>query len=481
MPVVTPTILSGGKAMDPTYELASVHVWTEVNRVPRAELRVLDGDAAQRRFAVSDTSFFVPGANIEIRVRYEGEADHSIFEGIVVRHGVEATDRGSVLVIGIKDACVKLAGVRRSAVFRGKTDDTIIKELITAAGVGVGSVEQTQPAHAEMVQYRCTAWDFILSRADAQGLLVTADHGKVSLRKMAVKSNPKHYFEWGINEIYDIDIEIDADHQYASVEAIGWNPRALAPTAPSKARSAPPTPGNLDAAKLAKAVGRDRCTLSHLVPAHAAELQAWADATLDRSRLAMLRGRLTVPGFADIQPLDTMELAGIGKRFNGVTLVTGVHHQIDESGWQTDVQFGLSPEPFAQAPHIVETPAAGLLPAVRALQLGVVANFEEDPQKELRVKVYLPGVDATTGGAVWAQLACPDAGNGHGYYFRPEPGDEVVVGFLDADPRCAVILGRKSATRCTSRRTRTGYRVLSNWGEGSRTSGPSTAWRSSVC
>jgi len=42
---------------------------------------------------------------------------------------------------------------------------------------------------------------------------------------------------------------------------------------------------------------------------------------------------------------------------------------------------------------------------------------------------------------VWARLASPDAGKGRGFFFRPETGDEVVVGFFNADPRQPVILG----------------------------------------
>ena len=36
---------------------------------------------------------------------------------------------------------------------------------------------------------------------------------------------------------------------------------------------------------------------------------------------------------------------------------------------------------------------------------------------------------------------CSDAGNGRGLFFYPEPGDEVVIGFLGDDPRDAIILG----------------------------------------
>ena len=42
---------------------------------------------------------------------------------------------------------------------------------------------------------------------------------------------------------------------------------------------------------------------------------------------------------------------------------------------------------------------------------------------------------------IWAWFATPDAGKDRGYVFRPEPDDEVVVGFFNNDPRHPVILG----------------------------------------
>ena len=42
---------------------------------------------------------------------------------------------------------------------------------------------------------------------------------------------------------------------------------------------------------------------------------------------------------------------------------------------------------------------------------------------------------------IWARLASIDAGAERGLFFRPDEGDEVVVGFLNDDPRQAIILG----------------------------------------
>jgi Rhs element Vgr protein len=299
-----------------------------------------------------------------------------------------------------------------------------------------------------MVQYYSTAWDFILSRADAQGMLLVVDDGKVSLAKMEISGGPKHRFEYGMSKIYDVEIEADAGGQYEGVESVAWDPKEHKLTPASQAKSVSVSPGNLDGGKLGKAIGNDTFTLSHPVPVSPDELQAWADARMARSRMALCRGRIGVEGFADIKLLDVMEVAGIGKRFNGKTLVTGVSQRVDSSGWRTDVQFGLPPEGFSRSEGIADAPAAGLLPAVTGLQIGLVADLA-DPDGELRVKVILPAVDPEKG-VVWARLSSPDAGKDRGYFFRPEVGDEVVVGFFNSDPRYPVILGALFGSKNTA-------------------------------
>jgi uncharacterized protein involved in type VI secretion and phage assembly len=79
------------------------------------------------------------------------------------------------------------------------------------------------------------------------------------------------------------------------------------------------------------------------------------------------------------------------------------------------------------------------LPAVSGLQVGTVVS-NEDTSGEHRVRVRLPLVNMEEDG-IWARVASLDAGKERGFFFRPEVGDEVVVGFLEDDPRRAVILG----------------------------------------
>jgi Rhs element Vgr protein len=442
MSVFTVTILSEGQAMDQAHELLSVRVYKEVNRIPYACVTLVDGGSPLKKFAISDTGFFEPGKALEIKIRYEGKpgSDKTVFKGLVVTHAVEADLEKSVLTVEAKNPACKLTQMRNTRVFLKQTDTKLINKLISGGGLTAGGVPDTKPEHEEIVQYGCTDWDFILSRAESNGLLLLAEDDKISLKEIKLDGSAKQTFEFGISEIYSLEIEADADGQYGEVSSISWDVKDQKMTQPSKAKAVSITPGNLDGKKLAQAFGADTYALTSPAPSAPEELQAWADAEMARSRLGLVRGRLSVPGLHDVAPLDTIEIKGVGKRFDGKALVTGLCHRVSEQGWTTDIQFGLAAGWFVARADAAALPAAGLLPAVSGLHIGIVADFDDDPEKLFRVKLKIPALGDKQE-ALWARLACPDAGDKRGFFFRPEPGDEVVVGFFNDDPRKPVIIG----------------------------------------
>ncbi len=440
--VVTTTILSNGAVMNPEYNLMSIDIIKEVNKIPIAQIILLDGDAAKQEFPISNTDFFKPGNQVEIKLRYEGEPQNeaTVFKGIIVRHSVQADQYSSLLTLDLKDAAIQLTTVRKSAVFREMTDQEIISEIINKSGLKVTSIAATQPQHQEMVQYYCTDWDFIVSRADVNGQWVLVDDGKITVEDPNLTGSPLHSFEYGISEIYEFEMEADIRHQYGNVESTAWDIKTQQLSQALKAKDVSLPQGNLKGGELAKTMGAENYQLISSTQFEQKEIQAWADAKLLKSRLSLLKGRLKTPGFANIKPGETMDIQGIGERFNGKTLVTAIRHQINAKGWQTDVQFGLSANFFAQHNHnIIDTPAAGLIPALHGLQIGIVDQYEDDPEKQFRVKVNIPSIE--TDGVVWARLASVDAGQERGIFFRPEPGDEVILGFINDDPRQAIVLG----------------------------------------
>jgi Rhs element Vgr protein len=187
-------------------------------------------------------------------------------------------------------------------------------------------------------------------------------------------------------------------------------------------------------------VGSGNLELRHGGRIQAQELKSWADAQLLKSHLAKICGRAKVQGFPDAKPDMLVTLKGVGNRFNGDAYVSGIRHELMAGAWFTHLQFGIDPEWFYQSPDIVEKLASGLLPGVNGLQIGVVTQLQEDPNGEHRILVKVPIADNAAQG-VWARIATLDAGHNRGSFFRPEIGDEVVLGFLNDDPRNPIVLG----------------------------------------
>jgi uncharacterized protein involved in type VI secretion and phage assembly len=85
-------------------------------------------------------------------------------------------------------------------------------------------------------------------------------------------------------------------------------------------------------------------------------------------------------------------------------------------------------------------PGSGIIPSISGLQIGVVSQLESDPDGEDRILVQIPIINNEEEG-IWARVATLDAGENRGSFFRPEIGDEVIIGFINDDPNDAVVLG----------------------------------------
>lgn len=436
-------IKNGSSRLDEKYELMTLEVHRELNKIPEAKLTLLDGSVAKREFAISNTEFFALGSLVSIALGEGNKGDDAatlVFEGLVVRHAIETGgEGGSMLRVELKDAAFKLTRQRKSAVFRKQTDDQAIAAIVQKAGGLTSDVEPGKITHDELVQYYASDWDFIVSRADVQGLLVDVHLGKLSVKPMAL-GPVKRKLDYGLDDTHDLSLEIDGSQQWSGISSIGWDLEKHALGEPELGKDPAITVGNLDAGAIAEKLGGKQCTLFHPAVHAQKELETWASARLVRSRLALLRGHAIVDGDATLAPLQSVEILGVGARFNGKALISGITHKLDHEGWRTELQLGLPPEWFARQPDIAEVPAGGQLPAVAGLQIATVAGFEADPLGEHRIKVLLPALDKDKA-VVWARMARPDAGKDRGFVFWPEPEDEVVVGFLDGDPRQAIILG----------------------------------------
>ncbi len=433
-------ILSNGEEISGEIGIETIFVSKAVNKISSARLILFDGSVSKEDFEISAGELFIPGNEIEIHAGYHSIED-PIFKGIIIKHSIKTkADKSSLLIIDLKDESVKMTIGRKNKYFEGVTDSDILDEIVSGYGLE-SDIETTGLAHKEMVQHYTTDWDFIVSRAEVNGQLVFVDDGKVTVKAPDLSQDPIVELSYGHN-ILEFEAGMDARDQYTTVKSSSWdytNQDIIEGEAEDPSLT---EQGNITASDLADVIGLKEYPLRHTGKVIDDELKTWADAKLLRSRLSKIRGKVKIQGFSDIKPGNVIDLAGFGDRFNGVAFVSVIAHRFaSNSNWYTDIEFGLCQEWFAgKYDDVVDKPAAGLLPAVQGLQVGVVTQIHEDPDGEDRIRVRLPIIDKEHDG-VWARFATLDAGDSRGSIFRPEVEDEVIVGFLNDDPRDPVILG----------------------------------------
>jgi Rhs element Vgr protein len=437
--VVSVVILSGGSAIPTSIELISIDIQLSVNRINTVLIHFNDGDMPDAEFPVSDTDIFKPGNDIKIQLGYEQEMV-DIFSGVVIRHSIKINSNNAAqLVIECKDKAIAMTAGRKNANYIDKKDSDIITQLIgNCAGLG-SDVTATALTHKELVQFYCSDWDFLLARAEANGLLVTLDAGKVSVKAPETSAAPVLTVTYGI-DLIDFHADLDARAQFKSVASIGWD---LATQQIQQQQAAPETltgQGNLDSATLANVLGLASFRLQSTAPLDSGFLTTWAKAQQLKSGLARIRGHVTFQGSALVKPGTVIELKGVGARFNGNVFVSAVNHQVSDGNWHTRVDFGMSPAWFTEAAETMAPPASGLTSGVSGLHVGVVKKLDADPESQYRVQVSIPEMSAETD-AFWARLTNFYSSNSFGAFFIPEIGDEVVLGFFNDDPSHPVILG----------------------------------------
>lgn len=432
------SILSSGNEIPSTYEVLSVRIDRHVNRIAEAEIILRDGNTASQTFEITDGDTFKPGAEIEIKLGYQSKND-SVFKGVVTKQTIKIDDiSGSQLFVTCKDKALKMSITRKNAVFTKMKDSAIIEQIAGDYGLEK-DITATSTEHKEIIQYYATDWDFVISRGEINGLVTITDSGKLTVAKPAVSDTPDLQVQFGY-DIIEFDGELDATYQYSGVQGNAWdmsnqqliNSTASEPTVNEQ--------GNITGSTLADVLSAGTNNLNASVPVSQDDIKSWADASLLKSRLSRFKGTLIFQGSSKAKVNSTIKLMGMGKRFDGNAYISGVTHILENGKWNTEAKIGLSAEWFSEK-HTVSGPiASGMLPGVKGLQTGIVKKINEDPDNEFRVEVEVP-ILAAEGKTVWARLSTFYAGKNIGAYFMPEVDDEVILGFMNDDPRFPVILG----------------------------------------
>ncbi len=444
--VTTFDILINGQVVDPGYQVLSISISKEINRLPTAKVILKDGDSAAETFQISEQEEFLPGKSIVLKIGRDSE-NKQLFKGVIVKHAIKVFESGETrLTLECRDEAVKMTLGRHNFYYEERKDSEILEEVIGRYSGLSKDVEATTITHLEMVQYHVSDWDFMLLRAQANAKLVMVDDGKITIKAPETNEDAAIAVLFG-STLIDFEAEMDARNQWKSVEAKSWDYGGQDMFEHTTDSVPINELGNVNGNALANDISPEKFELRHSGQAIAEELQEWTKSTMQTSRLSKIRGRAKFIGFGEIKPGQMIELQGLGARFTGNAYVSAVKQEVHNGSWYTQVQFGLSPDCYSHIHQdVVDMPASGLIPAINGLQIGKVVQLENDPDGENRILVRLPIIDNSARG-VWARVSTLDAGSaddgvaGRGSFFLPEIEDEVIVGFINDDPRDAVVLG----------------------------------------
>lgn len=434
-----------GDAMQDTYAAFHIVVSRLANKIAYAKILIQDGSVASQDFPISNEDDFAPGKYITVKM---GDVNgvEPIFKGVIIKHGIKIRqNKKSVLTLDCRDVAIKTTTLCKNKYFSEKTTDSdaikaILDEYNSGATVIDSALEDVDVEHEGLVQYNCTDWDFILKRANAAGQLVFTDKGVLTTITPSVGDSADHTLAYG-DEILEFEAEMDARNQFKEVVLNVWDSskQEVIEEELSKLDAKLDKPGDLSTDDLSEVTNADGLEINYPGQLVDGDIKNLVKAELTKSKLARIRGRVSYKQATVVHPMSTIELKGVGNRFNGLTYVTGTRHEFSKNVWKTDIQFGLDRDWFEKSNRKEDAAIEDRIPAMSGLHIGVVTKLDDESGED-RVKVRVPIIDAE-GEGIWAKMSRPDAGEHRGLFYLPELDDEVLVGFLNCDPRYPMIVG----------------------------------------
>jgi len=431
-------IYSDGSKINDSFSLISVWIRKEVNQIGIAHIVLEAGNMPEQEIPESEDETFAPGKNIRIEAGYKN-SEKVIFEGIISAHSVDIDDTDTTLIIECLDFAYPMTLSRKNEIFENKKDTEIIQEIVGKYAGLTATVDATAIKYKELVQYYCSDWDFIKSRASLNGLLILTEGKKIQVKSPDFSAAPLFTVTYG-KDMIAFKGNLQTEGQMDEVEASAWDSskqqiiqaKGVAPKLNKQGTQSPK--------QLANAVGHKKNTLQTNSIEDENMLKSWANAELLKAGLSRISGEVTFQGNADVKLGSMLTLAGLSKRFNGQAYISMVEHEIKEGLWRTTTGIGIPAEVQKLTPRASAPTAAGLIPSIQGMHVGKVVKIDEDPDKENRIQVEVPLLNEGKN-KIWARLATFWASNQYGAFFIPDIGDEVVLGFFNNDPSYPVILG----------------------------------------
>ncbi|MFA5330601.1 MAG: type VI secretion system tip protein VgrG [Prolixibacteraceae bacterium] len=447
--VVSFDILINGAKIKDEVEVYEISLQMEINRISSAIVVIGDGGPAiglgNDPFSNSEGNDFIPGNEITISLGYDSKTT-DVFKGIITAQNLTVKSDKSQLTITCKDKAVKMTKGRFNSIFQDKKDSDAISSIAGLHGLSA-TVDATTVQHPALAQYNCSDWDFVVTRAELSNMIVLTDSNSLVVKKINFSDTAN--FEINATQVViDIDLSLDSENVASDYELTSWDDKTQQATVSSVSISSDLSLGNIAASKLSQAIHSGNINRFSSARLTTDELKLWGDSLASKAVLSKIQGKITIPGVSGIKAGDIVVLSGFSARFNGNAYITKVGHSVQDGNWLTTLYVGKYPQWHAALPEVADQNASGLLPPVNGSQIATVKKIDQDPDGSYRVQIILPAFTGTgQDNGIWARIVFPYASADAGFFFFPEIGDEVLVTFINDDPRYPIITGALYSTK----------------------------------
>ncbi|WP_387465113.1 phage baseplate assembly protein V [Photorhabdus sp. RM323S] len=432
MKIPTVAIEIGGKTLN-QFTVINLTINYQINGIPSANITLgIVGDASHIFDAKSQTELVSCRPNHEITVQVQKTV---LFKGIIVRQALRLKGQDSLIILTAKHPLQKLTHSFHSQLFSEQSDEAIIKKLFSQADIQmtIKQAPQLKTVHEQMVQFRCNDWTFLKSRLIANNTWLLPGNEAVTLvTPNTLNQSIVHtILQRGSHQdivLFEANLQWDNQRSPKTVSVQAWDIAQQKLSQGTQAKDSGIGSEKLAMDSIETLTDQEwQWVFSH--PLDDEQAKHLAQGIMDNLRSHNVSGIVEVEGNDHYQPGDVLELNGFGQGMDGQGIITGISQIITHrQGWRTRLTLGVLPD----VEHAV--------PQVKELHIGIVENYQQDSQSLDRIPIRIPALNLTQG-VLFARLGKPYASHESGFCFYPEPGDEVIIGFFECDPRFPVILG----------------------------------------
>src|SRR3989337_260103 len=220
--LVTCEIRVNGEAISAEIKIETIKVQEAINKIPSAQLMIIDGSVNEGNFELSDEGIFKPGNKIEIYLGYHS-SNEMVFKGIIITNTHKINNQSCEMHIECKDERIKMTVKKEGQNYIEMNDADIVQQLLEQNDLpGVEWPDEKNIQHEQLVQFDTTDWDFMISRIDVNGKICLLHNDAMVIKNPGFTESPALSLTHGTS-ILEFHAEIDSRLQSPVIQTSGWN------------------------------------------------------------------------------------------------------------------------------------------------------------------------------------------------------------------------------------------------------------------